>query len=158
MIRFFAPCFLTTILILGSATASLAADADSVLTDTQSAPSIRHGGNNPLVAGLLAWVVPSAGHRYAGDWRSSTFFVATEAIALGAIVVGSQMKGKKPCATCERRDSNLGESIVSVGTAYLVAGRIAEILDAAFLASGAYDATVTLSDDSRPTVTLAVHF
>ncbi len=74
--------------------------------------------NKPFIAGLLAWLVPGAGHFYLGRrGRAAAFF----SIVLAAIVAGWQLDGQLYHFLAGKPLWNLGAvGEIGFGVAYLV--------------------------------------
>lgn len=60
------------------------------LTSAVSASHARH--RSPAVAGVLAAVLPGAGHAYAGEWKNAFASFATNALFAGGAVLAAQKK------------------------------------------------------------------
>lgn len=81
-----------TLLWLSLAThALIAQNADSLLkSDSDKLRSYESKAKSKAAAIMLAWLLPSAGHAYAGNWSRGMGFVAGEVGGILLLVVGTE--------------------------------------------------------------------
>ena len=86
---------------------------------------------SPLGAVVLAWLVPSAGHAYAGDWGRGAKFIALDIGSFIVMGVGLS-KTEVSCgwAYCEETLTDEGAGYVGLGFLSLLGFRIWEFVDA----------------------------
>ena len=74
---------------------------------------------SPGIAVLCAWLLPTAGHAYAGDWGRSSKFLLCEVASIFCIYIGAGAS-----------DADQSSNYVSFGEMGFVAFRIFECIDA----------------------------
>ena len=107
-----------TLLWLSLAThALIAQNADSLLkSDPDKLRSYESKAKSKAAAIMLAWLLPSAGHSYAGNWSRGMSFVAGEVGGIVLFIVGTERGFHPSQGECtgldrsisRRRYTNLG--------------------------------------------------
>lgn len=95
-------------------------------------PRMAYDRKSPGLAVLFAWLLPSAGHGYAGDWGRGVKFILLD-IGSFAVIGAGLSKTQIDCGgffRCEETLTDDGASLVGIGFLSLLAFRVWEFVDA----------------------------
>ncbi len=91
------------------------------------------GEKSPAAAVGLAFLLPSLGHAYAGDWNRGSKFLLLDIGALIVIAIGESQTETVPTYAAwgiKAETSDEGESLMALGYLGLIAFRVWEFVDA----------------------------